>query len=255
MTTMTYAMICSSLLGQAGPAQTAAERYLQSACDFLDGKYRGEPTVHITSAKKPSGLPTSLRESAVPAEYRMERDWQKGERCGPVALFFLLRAEKNKVSIDDVMKSLVVTDKGTSMAQLREAAAKFGLDTDVVRFTPDEFADLPVPFIVHWKGPGEESGRDDHFDVVLRTDPDYGGMIVDTTNCAVTSLGSMRAIGARASGYALVVRRRAPATAGLLWLLGGMLGLNLGLVTYRITSKRRASFQRAALAGALGDHT
>src|SRR5438270_72324 len=164
MTAMTYAILCASLLGQARPAPTAAERYFQSACDYLDGKYHGEPSVHITGTKKPSGLPTSSRESAVPAEYRMERDWQKGERCGPVALFFLLRAEKIKVTIDDVMKSLVVTDKGTSMSQLREAAAKFGLDADVVRFTPDEFADLPVPFIVHWKGPGEDSGREDHFD-------------------------------------------------------------------------------------------
>ena len=234
-------ILLHTLLGQSGPNMTAAERYYQSACDYLDGKPSPElQPVHIRGSITP-GLPGSARTSRIPAEYRMERDWQQGERCGPVALFFLLRAENIRVTFDEVISTIQVTEKGTSMAQLQEAAAKFGLETDVIRFIPDEFEGVPAPFIVHWQGPGEQSGGKDHFDVVLRSDLQGGGVIVDTTNCAVTTLGSLQSIAARASGYALVVRRRGPSASTPLWALGGLVSINLGLFAYQFGFLRRRS--------------
>jgi hypothetical protein len=229
---MHLALLAAIVLGQGATTETAAERYFRRAVGYLDRKEVKEAVADTRARELPvihqeQPVPQTDKPPEVPREIMMERHWQVGKKCGPVALFFLLRAMDVPVELDGVLSRVPVTDRGSSMAQLQEAAGQFGLKTEVIRYVPERFSDVPTPFIVHWKGPGGESGKDDHFDVVVRTDRDGSAVMVDTTNGLVTTLASSRVIGTRASGYALVVRGGSPRlTAFLRWVLGAVVVVN-----------------------------
>jgi hypothetical protein len=245
-----------ALLGQAPAAETAAERYYSNAIRVLEGKtveqgvrprVRSEPPI-----VKLDPPPVAGEGPPLPKDMKLERDWQVGPKCGPVAVFFLLNAMDIKATLPDVLEKIKVTEDGSSLSQLQAAARDYGLKADVVRFVPEEFSSLATPFIVHWKGPGEESGRNDHFDVVIRTYPDGKATVVDTTDGVVKTIESNRVIGSRASGYALVVRGSGAYASLIKWPLGliGILDLALvGLLARKFATGRassRAGVARAA---------
>src|SRR5207302_1841696 len=110
----------------------------------------------------------------LPAYLKVERSWQTGKKCGPVALFFLLRSHGIHVDLDEVVASVPIGEKGSSLADLQEAAARFGLKTRVVKVVPEELSGLPKPHIIHWATGGSEV-TGGHFDLVVREhqSPDY----------------------------------------------------------------------------------
>jgi hypothetical protein len=144
----------------------------------------------------------------LPAYLRLERSWQTGKKCGPVALFFLLRCHGRNVTLDDVHAITRVGEKGSSMADLHEAAAWFGLKTRIIKIVPEELSGLPKPLIIHWATGVGNNDTNGHFDVLVREQimPDSSSYyeIIDTTSCIAQRISAQNA-GPRLSGYALIV--------------------------------------------------
>jgi hypothetical protein len=143
---------------------------------------------------------------ALPLAFKFERKWQNGQSCGPVALYFLLRLQGQRVQFDDVIGSITTTEKGCSLADLEAAATKFGLKTRAVKLTPEQIGELPTPAIIHFTTPGDRTKEVDHFDLFLGesvADDGNSYEFIDTTNC-IKYRQTAGAIGPKLSGYALI---------------------------------------------------
>lgn len=175
----------------------------------------------------------------LPLHLRFEQSWQRGKNCGPVALFFLLALNGKTVALNDVLAKVPVNDDGSSLADLQAAAQYFGLDTDIVRLTPDGFADLPCPSIIHWTTVTSEPQLGNHFDVFLGYQPALGCDVIDTTNGRVAAIAQAVAI-TRFSGYALIARKPyAWATLLLEWSLAVTWSANLVLAGVLVARRVR----------------
>lgn len=155
-------------------------------------------------------------------ELRLERHWQTGMKCGPVALYFLLRLNGiDHVSMQQILDEVPTNERGTNLKALQDAALRYGMEAAVVRVTPETVSRLPHGSIVHWNT-NEESGQsDDHFDVYLSFIPDSGRyQIIDTTSC-ITKLVPHDSLAQMASGYALMPQRtiRSKWTTASLWVV------------------------------------
>ena len=175
----------------------------------------------------------------LPAYLKVERSWQTGKKCGPVALYFLLRSHGRSVNLDEVIASVPISEKGSSLADLQEAAAHFGLKTRVVKVVPEELSSLPKPHIIHWATGGND-GTGGHFDLVVReyksTEFPSEYEIIDTTSCIAQTV-SAKNMGPRLSGYALIVDPSSNRWYSAAWVLFGVLlaadGALAGVCLYR----------------------
>lgn len=157
----------------------------------------------------------------VPDYLRFERGWQTGEKCGPVALYFLLRLKGQNVTMDQVVKSVRLGEGGATLADLQQAATDFGLPTRAVKFTPEDMPNLPTPYIVHYNLTGDNSSKGNHFDVIYKTFGSDACNFLDTTNCVIRS-GEYGLIAGRVSGYALVPEARREWWLPMLWAVFGL---------------------------------
>lgn len=158
----------------------------------------------------------------IPDYLKLEQAWQTGSKCGPVALYFLLRLKGMDVPFNDVIAAVPVSEQGASLADLQKAAERFGLRTRAVRFRPEGMADLPTPYIIHYNLSGKDDSKDNHFDVIFKAFGENRYKYVDTTNCIIKLADYDEIIG-RTSGYALI------AEANPEWWLPGLWGA-FGLV-------------------------
>jgi hypothetical protein len=208
---MTPIVVAFLTIGQPAGQETVAEKAFRLAASPAPGKSLTDfPQVRID---EPSVMPS------LPPDLRMEKAWQTGQKCGPVALFYLLRAHGHKVSLDEVLDRVAVTENGCSLADLQEAAVQFGMKTKVIKFVPEELSAVPKPFIIHWLAPGLKGQGANHFDVIVREvnqDLPDGGQceLINTTNCIALRVPT-KIMGPRLSGFALVAdESRSP------WYLG-----------------------------------
>jgi predicted double-glycine peptidase len=196
---------------QLAPGATPVERYYEAIAS---------PDVFAPRQTRVLDRPPTLPK--LPDSLRLERGWQTGHKCGPVALYFMLNLNGIHTSLDDTLAKVpIIAGKGASIESLRQAAAEFGLETEVVQVSPQQFLSLPKGSIVHWNTIASADQANNHFDVLVGYVGADKYLIIDTTNCITTTV-SQDVATQRSSGYALIkrdMRRNVP-----LWLLWSIFG-------------------------------
>ena len=92
-------------------------------------------------------------------------------------------------------------DTGTNLLELRQGAAEFGLNTRVIKATPETLASCPLPAIGHWE---EQVGVSGHYVVIVSTKEDWVEYIDGTT--AIRDYLPMNEFKTRWTGHLLVVQ-------------------------------------------------
>jgi len=170
--------------------------------------------------KRPVTMPDKLPD--LPEKFRFEETWQDGTKCGAVSLYVVLSLEGSYASYQQVDEALPDHPEGNSMAELQNAATKFGLELRPVVVTPEELRKLPMPCIVHWSIRGQKSNPAGHFDVLLQHADDFGYDIVNTTHCMLGRI-PYHNVAPQFDGYALIPVRAGHqySWSGILWILVG----------------------------------
>lgn len=172
--------------------------------DFVPGKHSKGPA--LPDFEVPPGLNT-------PERWRLDRPFQTGQRCGPNALYLLLRLERVNASYDKVVDRLKPGSAGCSLEDLHQAAGEFGLRTQVRKLSVEDVRYAPKPIIVHLNAPASASGGADaprdHFALITTIMPDGGYQGMDTTNMILTTW-SPNAFSRNFSGYCLVLSEHWP---------------------------------------------
>jgi ABC-type bacteriocin/lantibiotic exporter with double-glycine peptidase domain len=154
-----------------------------------------------------------------PKYLQYAQPFQKGRLCGPNALYIFLKINgKTTVSYSDVVQSLKISSKGTSLQDLVECANHFGVACEARKqLSPTDLINSLKPIIVHLAysaspqqeaiGRNEEGVPLDHFTVITGWEPSgnifYG---IDTTNLRFQYYNG-EAIARTMSGYALVPKK------------------------------------------------
>ncbi|SIO07656.1 Peptidase C39 family protein [Singulisphaera sp. GP187] len=138
-----------------------------------------------------------------PDYLRLEKPLQEAVRCGPNALYVLLRTYSIHALYSKVLSACRLTEKGTTMETLSSTANRFGLKCSIRQMTPEQLSTLTVPVIVHmYRLPDRPGGADDHFTVFFgKADDSY--RVIDTrdgTEIAIPKGSFVRSF----SGYCLV---------------------------------------------------
>lgn len=196
-------------MGQAG-SETLRQRFER---EMNDPELRRKYFDFLTNR---TVIESDPRPPEVPAYLRFERGWQTGPKCGPVALYFLLRLKGIDASMDRVIGAVPLGEAGASLADLKKAADRFGLPTRTVAFTPEDMSNLPTPYIVHYNLSGSDDSKGNHFDVIFKSFGNQRCNFLDTTNCVVRS-GDYGAMSGRVSGYALITGTRHEWWLPILW--------------------------------------
>jgi hypothetical protein len=195
-------LVLSALMLAQAPSEptktelTKTERIIQRSYDFFRSRSRDSPPP-VQEIEEPKTLPP------LPPGLQLERSWQTGHKCGAVGLFFLLHYSGVPTDLNTVIARTSISEAGSSLEDLMEAAGRFGVKTRAVKVSPKDLADLPRPFIIHWTSKDSAGKTNEHFDVV--TNVDRGGVqIIDTSSC-VQQYRENRAVARDFSGYALIV--------------------------------------------------
>jgi hypothetical protein len=154
-----------------------------------------------------------------------EEVWRVAKKCSVNSLYVFLRLHGQETTYEKVEERLPVRKTGTNLAEMRQCAGEFGLNSQVIKATPDMLASCPLPAIAHWE---EEVGVSGHYVVLLSTKEDWVEIIDGTTG--VRDYLTLVDFRKKWSGYLLVVQ--GPLWWRWLYLAAGVLGvipLGLGL--------------------------
>jgi predicted double-glycine peptidase len=104
--------------------------------------------------------------------------WRDPMNCGVLAVYALLRAHRiTDVSYEQVTREIPLTKTGSNLADMQSAAARFDLNYQTVRCTPEHLAKLRDPFIAHVRFRADDhvagAAGGDHFVVVLQSGTAY----------------------------------------------------------------------------------
>jgi hypothetical protein len=106
----------------------------------------------------PQGDFTSDR---MPADY-----WRNPRRCGPNCVYAYLRLHGHDIPLSAVVERVPLTDRGSSLADLRAAATDLGVSSRVLRTIPSRLVEIDLPAIAHMQT------REGHFVIILKVDPE-----------------------------------------------------------------------------------
>jgi hypothetical protein len=192
---MVLLALSAFMLAQPPSEPTKTERIIQRSYEFFRTR-SPHSSVNVQEMKPPVTPPP------LPRWLELERSWQTGHKCGAVGLFFMLHYHGVPTDLDTVIARTSISEAGSSLQDLKEAASRFGLKTRAVKVSPQDLANLPRPFIIHWISNDNTGKTNDHFDVV--TNVDRGGVqIIDTSSC-VQQYRENPAVASAFSGYALI---------------------------------------------------
>jgi len=169
---------------------------------------------------------------SVPLHLQLEQTFQKGEKCGPNALFLLLRFCGIKAIYEDVLSKVPLTKKGASLDSLVIAARSYGLQCDARKLSPDDLKRIDFPVIIHvaaWASPSTPEQKDHYLVLTGRlTDGKYRS--VDPTSGTAPIL-SDDFMARNFTGYSIVVkpRMRFSATLVLALVLGIVMNICLSM--------------------------
>jgi ABC-type bacteriocin/lantibiotic exporter with double-glycine peptidase domain len=96
-------------------------------------------------------------------------------------LYLLLRLHGKKVTLEEVTKAVPVGQKGTSLLELKEAAARLGMQTEITRCSWEELVRCPKPALAYIKPLATQAGAG-HFVVVLNADSEQNVDFIDGTD-------------------------------------------------------------------------
>ena len=89
--------------------------------------------------------------------------------CGPNSLFiFMILCNHAEITFDK-LKGLPISSNGTSLLVLRDTAKRFGVETEVRRYSTDEIDSVPLPAIGQFSTDPTSMTRL-HFDVIYKVD-------------------------------------------------------------------------------------
>lgn len=112
------------------------------------------------------------------AQQADETRWRDAARCSVNSVYIGLKLLGRRVDYASVLERVPVGDKGARLTDLRDCAASFGVEAQVVRATPASLAACPLPAIAHCE---EERQITGHYVVVVGLTPD-GVEYIDGTN-------------------------------------------------------------------------
>ncbi len=153
----------------------------------------------------PSDLP--LKTSVVaPQDHPLgsEHIWKRGPYCGANSVAMMLKLNGIDVSPQQLRESIPLGPHGASLLELKKAAEASGLPVEVVKATPDELQQFPLPLIAHV---GDGPDAPGHFVLVCRMQDGAIRAIDGTTGKLLTVAEPLfrRAY----SGFALVAPKAA----------------------------------------------
>jgi len=180
--------------------------------------------------------------AGAPARAAGGPEWRDILNCGPNCLYMLLSLKGQSVSYRAVRDAVPVGPHGSTLEDLRRAAARFGVDAAVVRCGVEELTPF-LPAIVHVD---PMDGGEGHFVLLLGAKGDVF-YAVETSNAEVVPMPRVMFVN-EWTGTAMVVR--ASRWAGL-WPIGaGTVAVPacLTLITLRRRTTRRAVARERSLA-------
>lgn len=119
--------------------------------------------------------------------------------CGPNCVLLMLTMSGYDVD-DAELNSIDVGKQGASLLQLKEFCAAQGLATEVRKVSPEQFAELPTPAIMH-----VNSKSFQHFDVVFGATSE--GLLIFNGTTGERVLAKNEKLAGYYSGYVLVPTR------------------------------------------------
>ncbi len=108
---------------------------------------------------------------AVQTNLPVEHYWQTGSACGPNALYCLLKATGRDVDYKQLLISMSPDEKGSSLEDMREAAKRYGLETNAMKLGRQTISNIPTPFIAHF-----DENNLKHWVLVLNIDRESFGI-------------------------------------------------------------------------------
>jgi predicted double-glycine peptidase len=139
--------------------------------------------------------------------YLSKQQFQEGMRCGPNALFVLLRYLGIQASYDEIISRVEIGERGSSLNELARVAEQFSVGLEPRgQIPPEAIAQLPVPSIVLIDTPATEAGPGlDHYMVFCGVDSKSDAVLaIDPTNCSYYEL-PRQSFARTFTGNALVV--------------------------------------------------
>lgn len=127
--------------------------------------------------------------------------------CGPNALYmFMIVSGHPTVSLEAVKAEIPITSRqGSSLLALRNAARKFGIETEMLCYSRQRADSVPLPAIVHISHLDLGTFAPYHFDVMYKMDADWVYLLNGTT--AESTRVRRSKFPAWWTGYALIQKR------------------------------------------------
>jgi TRAP-type C4-dicarboxylate transport system permease small subunit len=154
-----------------------------------------------------------------------QKIWRVVNKCPVNSLYIILRLYNRAVTYRDVEERLPVGSQGSSLVQLRDCAASFGLYARVVKGSPDSLNRCRLPALAHC----DEEKETGHYVVILSVGNDEVELIDGTTAMVQTLTASE--FRKRWSGHLILFEQR-QAWWSYLSIPVGLALLGLGLFLF-----------------------
>jgi hypothetical protein len=202
------------------------------------------------SVNAPAGAEARDLGSTGDRESTLEDIGLKRRMCAINSLYAFLRLCEIEVTFDTVCAALGDGFDGSDLVQLRVFAARFGLETSIVRFSDATLQDCPLPMLVHIPpNRAEERNVVGHFVVVLSVG-DERVRFLDGTSGEDKRVRTDWLL-ASSSGYALVPTSKQTRFLRTLGLFSAPLMGAAILVLLALDGRRRKTIRRARPSSAL----
>jgi hypothetical protein len=156
--------------------------------------------------------------------------------CGQNALYALLLLKGHtNLTYEEVLK-MPSTPSGVTLLDLRDTARRFGLESEIRRYRPEEIDKMPLPSIVHLNFPSG-ANTTNHYVVAYRNDREHIHVIDGTTG---EEIAWSRKKLFRWTGYALIPKETDPKGY---WLIAGIvviLFLNFIIIRHELLRRKEA---------------
>jgi hypothetical protein len=168
-------------------------------------------------------------------------DWRVPNRCACNCLYAMFRLNRMDVKYERVYDKLPVAASGSSLKDMRRCAASLGLNTRVVKATPETLKECPLPAIAHTE---EEKAVAGHYVVLISVGP-QDVELIDGTTGRVLLFPKVRFC-KDWTGYLLISESPRPWGS---WAIAALTGAMVGVATFS-RLHRRQSVIRASAPGA-----
>jgi hypothetical protein len=157
--------------------------------------------------------------------HHFEPSWREPADCGPLALYALLRALGENVSLSDVRQRIEIDPvKGCSMEDLQDTARALGVELDVRYVNAVDLSELDPPFILH--GETSIARQIGHFRLIVGYNPDRKSYTWFNTDLDEIMSNPEDVILRGYSGYVMLPRNHhqtwIDGVLGCLWVLLGL---------------------------------